>query len=954
MDALTSGLSIDVTQLPQVNLDNDVDIDAMYVFCRDRSILHPDWGMLAGRFQMYGIKRHAPRSFSESVREQKKRDLLDEDYYNFVMRNASQLDAMINHDADWKFGDFAMATLLHSYLFKVSVKTDRHDENGNAVWSKWYLETPQYMYMRVAVFVKYSNSACHTAMSDIKKMYLEQSEGLYTHASPTLFNAGRKRHQLSSCFLQSTSDTMESIEASWIASAEISRNSGGIGISYSSLRHSEIAQQGVSGGIVRWIKILTDILNAVDQGGLRKGSGAVYVEPWHIDVDAFLDLRKSAVAEDLRARDIYTALWIPDLFMKRVSDDGYWTLMCPNVALKDAGVDLTKVWGKEFEQAYERCEELELRSSKRIRARDLWQRILNAQIETGTPYMTFKDACNRKSNQQNLGTIKCSNLCVAGDTLILTDKGHIRIDTLKDEVVNVWNGEEFSKTTVVQTGVDKELLEVVCSSGMVLRCTPYHKFYITRGDEIGAHDLVVGDVIVPYTLPDGSVYEHVTIVSVTPVPGLHDTYCFNEPKRHMGVFNGVLTGQCSEIIQYSSEEEIASCNLASIALNACVLESKLRGGKYFSFPTLIKATASLVRNLNNVIDRNYYPDRVPTIRYANFRNRPIGIGIQGLADVFAMLDLTWDSAEAIRLNRDIAEAMYYGAVRESVELAKEFGRYETFQDSPASQGFFQFDLWDLEGEEKRTGMPVDRSTFLSRTDVFRTPLNPDYNWEALRSDMMEFGMRNSLLIANMPTASSASILGNNEAFEPFTQTNYARTTLSGQFVMTNKHMVADLEEINWWNTKVVVSMLNTQGSIQHIPLPSDGMTEDEISKLSNEEKEVLKLRDDRVVFLKKKYLNVFELSQKLLTDYNLVRGQFVCQSQSFNCWMKEPTATRLSAFHFYNWEHGAKTGMYYLRQTAKVDPINFALDDFNVPVGKHVIDVEALKKRKEDCVSCSS
>ncbi len=817
------GIHIDVSTSFKFNLNDDSSLDEFYEWCRDRSILHPDWSLLAGRVKTLQIIKHAPTTFSEATKEMQKYNLFDTNYYNFVTNNTARLNAIIDNDANWKFTDFAMGTGMHTYLIKVSVKTDQRDADGNVVWKKRHLETFQYMYLRAAVFIRFAfGSGTQQSLFEIEQIYNHLKNGEYTFATPTLCNTGRRRHQLSSCFLIWTDDSMDSIEDSWTASAEISRNSGGIGISYASLRHSEIAQQGVSGGLVRWAKILNEILMAVDQGGLRKGSGAVYIEPWHVDIISFLELPLKNGAEDMRARDLFYALWIPDLFMKRVQSDDYWTLMCPHIAIKEAGVDLTALWGDKFDEAYLRCEEMELRGAHRVKARTIWKAILKTQIETGMPYMLYKDACNRKSNQRNLGTIKCSNLC-------------------------------------------------------------------------------------------------------------------------------------SEIIQYSDNDEIASCNLASVALPSCVLRSDVRKGLYFSFPKLIKLMGTIVRNLNSVIDRNYYPERVPAIRRSNFKHRPIGIGMQGLADVFAMLDLTWESEEARQLNRDIAEAMYYGAVKESIELAKEEGHYESFPGSPASQGLFQFDLWDIEEEEKRSSKPVDVKMFLSGGVKFtRTALNPNYNWEALRSDMIEFGLRNSLLIANMPTASTASILGNNEAFEPFTQTNYARLVLSGKFVLTNTHMVKDLEEINWWNTTTVKSMLANQGTILHVPLPSSEFTQKQIEELSPEQLEELALRDERMLYLKQKYKNVFELSQQLLSDYNLDRARFVCQSQSFNCWMKRPTSNMLTSFHFYNWERGAKTGMYYLRQSAKTEPINYALNDFNVPIRTREVDIEALKRHKEECVNCSS
>lgn len=785
MDLLQS-LSSDLNGVDLSLLERDLEVlrsdDCSQIagLCGDRDILHSDWSMLAGRVMVHKIKGKAPPSFSAATDEMNRWKLLEPKYHAFVMANAAALDAMVVPDRDYSFNRFAMGTLMQSYLIKVraAALTDNVKKGDET----WWIETPQYMYMRVATFMWYPD------MVRINSAYRHMSKGDYTQASPTLFNAGRVRHQLSSCFLLSTEDTMISIEDSWIAAAEISRNSGGVGLSYSSLRHSEIAHQGKSGGIVRWARIMNDILVAVDQGGLRKGSGTMYIEPWHIDIAVFLDLRKATGPEDMRARDLFYALWVPDLFMRRVEADSHWTLFCPNKTLAEVGVDLTKLWGEEFDEAYERCERVNPSYSKRVRARQLWESIILAQIETGMPFILYKDACNRKSNQKNLGVIKCSNLC-------------------------------------------------------------------------------------------------------------------------------------TEIVQFSSDEEISSCNLASVALPSCVVDGA------FSFSKLRALIAELVCNLNEIIERNYYPPRVPAIHNSNLRNRPIGIGIQGLADVFALLDLTWDSQEARDLNRDIAESMYYAAVEQSVNLAELFGPYDTFAGSPASEGLFQFDLWDMEDEQKRTGRWPKTVEECSS----RTPLNPDYDWEALRKRMMTFGLRNSLLIANMPTASSANILGNNEAFEPFTSNIFARTVLSGQYVIINRHLLRDLEGIGMWNTETVLNMITNDGSVQNIPLPGDD-------------------RDARVEHLKRKYRTVFELSQRVLMDMNLDRSRFVCQSQSFNCWMRGPTYTKLNAYHFYGWKRGAKTGMYYLRQMAGVDPINFATDGFRIPTKK------VCMRRGEDemCVSCQS
>lgn len=1482
-DLLEVDLSLITRDLePVAKLDNIKDqYEQLSLLCRNKATIHPQWLLLSGRVKMKEIKRHIPEKFSETTHLLKA--ILHEGYYAFVMAHSEQLDSMIVDENDMEFNIFAVETMLQSYLARI-----RRDG------SVTILETPQYMYLRVATYLWFTTSQntdiIKESLANIQEVYHNLTNGNYSHASPTLFNAGMFRSQLASCFTLDIGDSMQSISDSWHDTAVISMNSGGIGIDFSSLRHSEIGQFGQTGGVVPWIKITDQILSSVDQcfhpktivytindgpkpiseivpgdklvrsdgtkgivlrpiihkldkptktafysfeikhytqpivvseehpflafkgqrkgisfktiikrlekgdivpeyidvkdldetsfvaipipvyekdlarytvndcrmygillagcifncdrneikvqfnsghraetiqfveryltennisrwtnkepnsdtgsivwaarqlafpfnkamicsedgekrfhppflhlpnkkieqiflglmemngtyrnsldiyldhtssqviesvrymllrmkaatsgysvegvtetqkqnyvlripktqlicsilgrddpspfvnffeyqgkiwsrvlkkdfldeidtdhvidlemeredgvdentsanymtcigtahnGGKRKGSGTAYLCDWHIDIMEFIDLRKASGAEEMRARNIFLGLMISDEFMRRVENDEEWTLFCPN---KARGLDVK--WGLDFEMAYKSYEARVVQGKmpryRKIRARDLWKAIIIAQIETGMPFILYKDAINRKSNQKNLGTIRLSNLCVSGDTHIMTDQGYIPIQNLENQTVNVWNGEEWSQTVVKKTGFGKDLVSVELSNGVKIDCTPEHRFYIDKHSEepleVEAVKLSEGDELIKYTLPHTVEFEYnekfphpythgffcgvgiytqynepivllyeekcillhhlraishcsrsggkkiwasiidnilpkfqvpmrasvidrlewfagyadaegtiekdsgtenlqvvssnkafllnvrlmlqtlgvdsrVTfdtnerkiilpgerdtekeynrkglwlltvpstdllhlrglgffprilkfsdsessydtseptfVVSVKEGPRGVDTYCFTEPIRHMGMFNGVLTGQCTEITLFTDTNNIGSCNLGAICLDVCVTSD----GSY-DFDKLEKLTRGMVRNINRVIDRNYYPDDVPQIKATNLRNRPLGIGVLGLADVFALMDLPWTSQAARTLNEMIFETMYYAAVSESVELAKVFGSYETFEGSPASKGFFQFDLWDNEAME----IELSQQSTISAKDIKdyhrRGPATGRYDWDTLRCQMMEHGLRNSLLMALMPTASSANLLNKNECFEPYTQHVYARTVLSGQFVIINQHLVKDLQAINMWNTVVVRNLWANKGSIAEIP--TDGLTEDQSSRLE---------------FLKIKYKTVFEIPQKVLLDMALDRGRYVCQTQSFNCWMADPTYLKLNAFHFYGWKRGAKTGMYYLRQIAKTDPINFSLDSINIPTRRQTASRDVSSCNDDVCLVCQS
>jgi ribonucleoside-diphosphate reductase alpha chain len=1378
---------------PQIfRMQEDYDkYERLSALCKNKALIHPEWSLLSGRIKMRFYKKTGPQTFSESTKLLK--SLLNAEYFNFIMEHSAELNSMIVSERDYTYDIFAVDTFLKSYLLRIK-------KDSKTV----VLETPQYLFLRVATYLWFDSSNVETSLQNIHKMYTELSEGMYIQASPTLFNAGRVKSQLSSCFTMTTDDNMESITKSWRDAAFISMNSGGIGFDYSSLRHSEIGDFGSSGGIVPWIKVMNQILSTVDQcfapdtivytvnkgpipiseitpgdvcirsdgkctevmrnithvvedadlysisttmnekiivtskhplfgvsfpssntilenisslergenkpafisienmnfgdfwicspipqyikdlsfyslddckmygcmmkycyfsenhfqllfinekrekficdylkqkgvqysrtlygvtfdtthlfpfhanmfftngnkciaapflhlplnklfeivngmfldtesqnetffpssdgeffknclkyiclrtgyyfrivedtfcisknfssneqfyfngfvynkmekreydnkenhvlydlemvhteeeesltanyltcigtcknGGKRKGAGACYMREWHIDIEEFLDLRKPSGAEEMRARDIFYALMISDLFMHRVETDGDWMLFCPHKV-----PNLENKWGTAFEIDYELFEKKALAGniipSRKIKARDLWTKILNTQRETGMPYILYIDAINRKSNQINLGITRLSNLCVSGDTFILTRNGNTKIRELENQKIEVWNGEEWSEVLVRKTGENISLMHIRFSNGAEIKCTPEHRFYVNDPDGktimVEAKDLNFHDSLIKYSLPspkdyvskktncysytqgffygkgcpykyqkpfviaekkifphlsfqsflrkeDGmvevllndveyfvphnssmdskvcwisgfidacGVYEdskiilggavsiqllqefrllcqtlgvelkfcvdkiviegyniyklneqglylykfdylmfdeklnvssknseednNIRVVCKTYNNTVEDTFCFTEHKRHMGMFNGLLTGQCTEITLVSNNENIGSCNLGSIVLSSCVENGE------FNFEKLEKLTRQMTRNINQVIDRNYYIEAVPEIKYTNLRNRPLGIGVQALADAFALLNITWISPEARKLNEMISETMYYAAISESIELAKIHGAYETFPGSPASKGLFQFDLWDIEKFEKTYKSQMNENPnidldFLKKHASRRGSCTNRYDWEKLREEMMKYGLRNSLLMAYMPTASTSNLMGKTECFEVPTQHIYTRTVLSGQYVILNTHLVKDLDDIDLWTTENVQNILKNGGSIQNLP--------DDHPKMK---------------FLKEKYLTVFEIQQKVLLDMALDRGRYICQSQSFNCWMKDPSHKNLNNFHFYGWKNGAKTGMYYLRQPAKVNPVNFSIENISIPPKNSVYECEA-------------
>ncbi|PCE66349.1 ribonucleoside-diphosphate reductase subunit alpha [Sediminicola luteus] len=686
---------------------------------------HPDFAKLAARISVSNLHKNTKKSFSDTMKDLyeyvnprtgKDAPLLSDEVYEVIQANKDFLDSTIIYNRDFGYDYFGFKTLERSYLLKL---------NGKIA------ERPQHMLMRVAVGIHLDD------LDAVVETYELMSKKFFTHATPTLFNSGTPKPQMSSCFLLAMQDdSIDGIYDTLKQTAKISQSAGGIGISIHNIRAtgSYIAgTNGTSNGIVPMLRVYNDTARYVDQGGgKRKGSFAVYMEPWHADIFDFLELKKNHGKEEMRARDLFYAMWVSDLFMKRVENNEKWTLMCPNEC-----PGLYDTHSEEFEKRYLQYE-AEGKGRKTIKARDLWEKILESQIETGTPYMLYKDAANRKSNQKNLGTIRSSNLC-------------------------------------------------------------------------------------------------------------------------------------TEIMEYTSPDEVAVCNLASIALPMFVKNGA------FDHEELFRVTKRVTRNLNRVIDRNYYP--IKEAENSNMRHRPIGLGVQGLADTFIMLRLPFTSDEAKKLNEEIFETLYFAAVTASKEMAQEEGAYSTFKGSPMSKGEFQYNMWGINDSD----------------------LSGRWDWAALRNEVMEHGVRNSLLVAPMPTASTSQILGNNECFEPYTSNIYTRRVLSGEFIVVNKHLLEDLVNLGLWNESLKQELMRANGSIQHI----NGIPED----------------------IKELYKTVWELSMKDIIDMSRHRGYFIDQSQSLNLFMENANFAKLTSMHFYAWKSGLKTGMYYLRTKAAVDAIKFTLDN---------------------------
>ena len=1068
--------------------------------CAALTTKHLDYATLANRIVVSNNHKITTDSFYTAMEtlymhqdiHGVQKPLISLDIWTIIQHNQTALERIIDYERDYLFDYFGFKTLERSYLLRA---------NGVLV------ERPQHMWLRVALGIHFAD------LLAVKETYDLLSQKYFTHATPTLYNAGTPHPQLSSCYLLSLeADSIDGIYNTLKDCAQISKWAGGIGLHIHNIRATGtpiVGTNGQSNGIVPMLQVFNATARYVDQGGgKRNGSFAIYLEPWHADVEMFLDLKKNHGDEEMRARDLFYALWVPDLFMEKVKADADWALFCPH---KCPG--LADCYGEAFTQLYNQYV-AEGKANKVMKARALWFKILDSQMETGTPYLLYKDAANQKSNQQNLGVIKSSNLCVAPETLILTDNGYLEIKTLEGQQINVWNGEEFSATTVYKTGVNQEMLTIETSDGCILDCTPYHKFYIqnttdnnaNNHDAVEAYKLNAGDTLIQceYPIINGTeIYDannyafsptivplnaslqtkinwlsqycseglydsnivndtlyishmHNTMVSdinvllqtsslnetlhiLSPIYksvvlkiklllqtcGIHstividtlnptlivkpvelyklialgftslrdtvrfdsncsagakhagakhagatikkvtrtgrvaDTYCFNESKKHAGIFNGIITAQCSEIIEYSDAEETAVCNLASISLSKFI-----NSDKTFNYDLLHQVTKVVTTNLNKIIDVNFYPTE--KTRVSNLLHRPIGIGVQGLADAFALMDIAYHSDEALQVNKLIFETLYHAALERSNELSQEriydmtvlrdllkqseslnifaetavhpnskvaltsrtydvqppinfisallqrrqptphelsqehLGAYSTFMGSPAAKGLLQFDLWGV-------SPPSDR-----------------YDWEKLKTAIITHGLRNSLLVAPMPTASTSQILGNNECFEPFTSNIYSRRTNAGEFVLVNKYLMAELQKLGVWNDDLKNNIIANKGSIQQIThLPEH---------------------------IKQKYKIVWEIPMKHLIDMAADRGAFICQSQSLNLWLEDPDYKTLTSMHFYGWEKGLKTGIYYLRRKAKHQAQQFTI----VPKDEKHNEEKNNKDKDKDCDMCSA
>jgi ribonucleoside-diphosphate reductase alpha chain len=715
------------------------------------TVKHPDYAQLAARIAVSNLHKKTKKSFSDTMTDlytyvnpitKQKAPMLADDVYQIIQDNKEVLDSTIIYDRDFGYDYFGFKTLERSYLLRI---------DGQIA------ERPQHMLMRVSIGIHKDD------IEAAVETYEMMSKKYFTHATPTLFNAGTPKPQMSSCFLLTMKDdSIDGIYDTLKQCSKISQSAGGIGLSIHNIRAKGSYIRGTNGtsnGIVPMLRVFNDTARYVDQGGgKRKGSFAIYLEPWHADVFDFLDLRKNHGKEEMRARDLFYAMWTPDLFMKRVETNGDWTLMCPNEC-----PGLADAYGEKFEELYTKYE-TEGKGRKTIKARELWEKIVESQIETGTPYMLYKDACNEKSNQKNLGTIKSSNLC-------------------------------------------------------------------------------------------------------------------------------------TEIVEYTAPDEVAVCNLASIALPMFVEDGA------FDHQKLYDVTYKVTKNLNVVIDRNYYP--VQEARNSNMRHRPVGLGVQGLADTFIQLRLPFTSPEAKQLNKDIFETIYFASLKASKDLAKVDGAYETYEGSPISQGQFQFDMWGVAAKD----------------------LSGRWNWDELREEIKESGVRNSLLLAPMPTASTSQILGNNECFEPYTSNIYTRRVLSGEFIIVNKHLLKDLVKLGLWNDELKNEILRTNGSIQNIDIIPQN--------------------------IKDLYKTVWELSMRDIIDMAGERGMFIDQSQSLNLFVENANLGKLTSMHFYAWKQGLKTGMYYLRTKSAVDAIKFTVQKQSKAQMEPVVAQEVQEFTPEEQLACS-
>ncbi len=827
--------------------------------------------------------------FHNKDREGNEIHLINDELYMTVLLNKHEIQKKIDYSRDYLLDFFSIRTLERSYLLRIfnkttTTNTKMHENDKEAI----IIERPQHLFMRVALALWGGN------LERVFETYDNLSLKYFTHATPTLFNAGTNRQQLSSCFLESIDDNIESIFKTISETAFISKWAGGIGIHVSSIRAKNSLIRGTNGksdGIIPLCVLFEKEARYINQGGKRNGSIAIYLEPWHADIYDFIELRQPNGDENMRTRDLFLALWTPDLFIKRVLEDGVWSLMCP-----DQCPGLYNNYGSKFEELYIKYEQ-EGKFIKQIKATDLWKKILECQIQSGMPYLLYKDHANNKSNQKNLGTIRSSNLCVSGDTYILTKHGNKLIKDYENQEIDIWNGYEWSNVKILKTGINQELMEISFSGYNLeskIKCTPYHKFYIKSNNSIlekRANELIIGDVIIDFSIPsleddtEFTIHYGIKVTEIKNNVSIEDTYCFNEPKKHYGIFNNILTGQCAEVIEYSDYDEIATCNLASICLPRFI-KYDVNNNISYDFEKLLEISRLCTRNLNRIIDITFYP--VEPAKKSNLKHRPIGIGVQGLVDVYNIFGYSFGSEEAKMLNKKIFETIYFGALTESNELAKEYGYYESFKGSPMSEGILQFHMWNVNENE----------------------LLMNYDWKRLINNIKMFGIRNSLLTALMPTASTSQIMGNCESIEPYHSNIFIRETLAGEFIVVNKNLMKDLIKENIWSEKIRKKIVIDNGSIQNI------------SEIPQKYKDI--------------YKTAFEIKMKDIIDQSADRGIFIDQSQSLNLFMAESDRNKLHSAHIHSWKQGLKTAMYYLRSRPSTDPINFG------------VDVEEIKELKKE------
>jgi len=798
--------------------------------CATMTTIHPDYGELASRIIISNHHKNTKECFFNVVKNlynfkdvnDKKHPLISKDLFNVVKKYKNEINDIIDFERDYLLDYFGFKTLERAYLMRI---------NKNIV------ERPQHMWMRVSIGIHGDD------LESIKETYNLMSLKYFTHATPTLFNAGTPRPQLSSCYLLAMEDdSIKGIYNTLADCAAISKWAGGIGLHIHNVRANGTHIRGTNGtsnGIVPMLRVFNNTARYVDQGGgKRNGSFAIYLEPWHSDIEDFLEMKKNHGDEEIKARDLFYALWIPDLFMERVKNNENWTLMCPDICS-----GLSDVYGDEFKKLYEQYENSG-KGNKTVPARKLWMQILDSQIETGTPYMLYKDACNLKSNQKNIGTIKSSNLC----------------------------------TEIIEYSDDKET--AVCNLA-----------------SISLPNFVERNSIID-NLKNIIIYTKTACIYCNMAKSLFNKYDLS--------FN--------EVNLDNNEERSSFYELKSNELNKTInsvpqifINDKYIGGynelrellkPVFNYDKLYEITKVVTKNLNKVIDINFYPTE--KTKESNFKHRPIGIGVQGLADTFALMDTGFNSETAYQINKNIFETIYFGALEESCNLAKKDGYYKTFKGSPASKGILQFDMWNVK--------PSNR-----------------YNWQILKDNIKQYGLRNSLLLAPMPTASTSQILGNNECFEPFTSNIYVRRTIAGEFIIINKYLLKELIDLKLWDTDLKNEIILNKGSIQNI---------NNIPKI-----------------IKEKYKISWEIPMKSIIEMSRDRGAFICQSQSLNLWMENPTYDKLTAMHFYSWKSGLKTGMYYLRTKAKAAAQQFTIDPSKIK--KNQNNNSTTNQEDEECLHCS-